>query len=459
MLGIPGGALIKFLIVGAAILTLGLIVYLGYESTAIEVETFEALKGEFIVDVAVSGELKSLRSTKIAGPRLIGDLKIVKLAPEGEYVEEGDFLIQFDTSYLEERLHNYESILATKYQELEVLLAQQKTDSVRRGNQLKKDQLQLELDKMGSLSSQFDAEIEKQHDKIGMQMKELQILNKADEIEITKLENRDKLTIKYEEIKRYKKYVDDYKKRIDDTIVYAPVPGMVVYLEVYMGMGVLRREKIRVGATSLFYGEPFIELSDLSEMLVKTAVNEIEVGKIKRNQEVIIKLDTDKRVYYGTVSRVATLAEKVYVNPNTRDEFRNLYTVEIAIKNSEENTENNGALIPGMSAACRIITDRLQDVVYIPIQSVIEVEDETFVYVKDGGTYKKSPIVTGVKNKDYIVIKEGLEPGQLVTLRDPYKKLQGIGIELKEKQLKPATAKKETGGIPADMPVIIIRDF
>jgi len=459
MLGIPVSNRAKFLIVGGAILTLGLIMYFGYESTAFEVETFEAIKGEFIVDVTVSGELKSLRSTKIAGPRLIGDSKIVKLVPEGEYVEEGDFLIQFDTSYLEERLHNYESILATKYQELDVLLAQQKTDSVRRGNQLKKDQLQLELDKMGSLSSQFDAEIEKQRDQIGMQMKELQILNKADEIESTKLENRDKLIIKYEEIKRYKKYVDDYKKRIDDTIVYAPVPGMVVYLEVYMGLGVLRKEKIRVGASSIFYGEPFIELSDLSEMLVKTAVNEIEVGKIKRNQEVIIKLDTDKRVYYGTVSRVATLAEKVYVNPNTRDKFRNLYTVEIAIKNSEENAENNGALIPGMSAACRIITDRLQDVVYIPVQSVIKEGDDAFVYVKDGGTYKKSPVVTGVKNKDYVVIKEGLEPGKLVTLRDPYKKLQGSGIELKEKQLKPATEQKETGGIPVDVPVIIIRDF
>ncbi|KPK96156.1 hypothetical protein AMJ80_01620 [bacterium SM23_31] len=458
MLRIPGGNRAKFLTVGMAILTLGLIVYLGYKSTAIEVETFEAIRGEFIVDVVASGEFKSLRSTKIAGPSGLGEIKIIDLAPENEYVEKGDFLIQFDDSYLEERLYNYKSTLATKYQELEVLLAQQRTDSVRRGNQLKKDQLQLELDKIGSLSSQFDAEIEKQRDQIGMHMKELQLLDKADEIESKKLENREKLIIKYEEIKRYEKYVDDYTKRLGETTVYAPVPGMVVYLEVYMGLGVLSREKVRVGATSIFYGEPFIELSDLSEMLVKTAVNEIEVGKIKRNQEVIVKLDTDERIYYGTVSRIATLAEKVYVNPNTRNEFRNLYTVEIAIKNSEENTENNGALIPGMSATCTIITDRLQDAVYIPIQSVFEAENETFVYVKDGGTYKKSPIVTGVKNKDYVVIKKGLESGQIVALRDPYKKLQGIGTELKEKQLKPATAKKETGEVPVNMPVVIIRD-
>ena len=426
-----GAARIKYFIVGAAILTLGLIIYFGDESSTYEVETFEALKGEFIVDVVVSGELKASNPINVKFPRITGlstYLKIIKLVPEGEFVEKGDFLVQVDASDLEDRIYNYESILATKYQELDVLLAQQRTDSVRRENQLKKIQLDLELNKATFLKSKFEQENKRREMEISMQLAELRILDKKDEIESKKLENKEKINIKYDEMKRYIKYVDDYTKRLKETIIYAPVPGMVVYNEarIRTDTGPTSQEKIRLGV-SVYYREPLMELTDLSEMLVETAVNEIEVGKIKRKNEVIITLDINKRVYYGTVSRVATLAQKVFINPTNRDNFRNLYTIEIAIKNTESNIENNSPLKPGMSATCTIITDRLPDAVYIPIQSVFEVGDETYVYVKDGETYEKTPVVIGIKNNDYIVIKEGLKSGQLVTFRDPYKKLQDVG--------------------------------
>jgi len=45
------GTRIKYFIVGAAVLTLGLIIYFDNESSTYEVETFETLQGEFIVDV------------------------------------------------------------------------------------------------------------------------------------------------------------------------------------------------------------------------------------------------------------------------------------------------------------------------------------------------------------------------------------------------------------------------
>jgi len=426
-----GAASIKYFIVGAAILALGLIIYFDNESTTYEVETFETLKGEFIVDVVVSGELKARNPLNIKFLRIIGlstYMKIIKLVPEGEFVEKGDFLVQVDGSDLEDRIFNYELTLATKYQELDVLLAQQRTDSVRRENQLKKIQLDLELNKATFLKSKFEQENKRREMEISMQLAELKLLDKIDEIESTKLENKEKINIKYDEMKRYIKYVDDYTKRLKETIIYAPVPGMVVYKEarIRTDTGPTSQEKIRLGV-SVYYRESLMELTDLSEMLVETAVNEIEVGKIKRENEVIITLDINKKLYYGTVSRVATLAQKVYINPANRDKFRNLYTIEIAIKNTEANIENNSQLKPGMSATCRIITDRLQDVVSIPIQSVFEEGDEAYVYVKDGETYEKTPVVIGIKNNDYIVVKEGLEPGQLVTFRDPYKKLQDVG--------------------------------
>ncbi|KPK92774.1 hypothetical protein AMJ80_06375 [bacterium SM23_31] len=426
------GARIKYFIVGAVVVTLGLIFYFGSESTTLEVETFEAQKGEFVVDVVVSGEIKAHNPVSIKFSRITGlstYMKIVKLVPEDEFVEKGDFLVQVDGSDLEDRISNYELTLTTKYQELEVLLAQQRTDSVRRENQLKTIQLNLELNKATFLKSKFEQENKRREMEISMQLAELRLLDKIDEIESKKLENIAKLNTIYDEVRRYEKYVSDYTKRLEETIIYAPVSGMVVYKEARLRTdtgAASTKEKIRLGV-SVYYREPLMELTDLSEMLVETAVNEIEVGKIKRENEVIIKIDKNKKVYYGTISRIATIAEKVYIDPTNREKFRNLYTIEILVKNTEENTENNGRLKPGMSATCRIITDRVPDAVYVPIQSVFEVENETYVYVKDGETYEKTPVVIGIKNNDYVVVEEGLEPGQLVTFRDPYKKLQDVG--------------------------------
>ena len=80
---------------------------------------------------------------------------------------------------------------------------------------------------------------------------------------------------------------------------------------------------------------------------------------------------------------------------------------------------------PGMSSTCQIITDRLDTAVFVPIQSVFEEEGKTFVY--EGGGFDKKFIATGQRNADFIVVEEGLEPGQQVALRDPYSQLEAIG--------------------------------
>ena len=379
--------------------------------------------------VNLSLMLKLPENSKRIGQKIskVPDLKIAKLAPEGETVKEGDFLIQFDTSEIEEKIEEQKLDLAEKNLELEALLAKKEIDSVKLERELEIQQLSFEQQKMNFALAQFKPKSEQRKMQVKMEQEETKYNDKLDEIKSKKLENREKLNRKYNEIKKINNLINTTKKQIESATIYAPIQGLVVYKEVYVGLGGL--EKIRVGST-VYYHDILIELPDLSKMRVKVELSEIDIAKVKLDQEVLVTIDRDESVYPGSVFYIAPIERLVYTTAadGTRKE-RSVYDMEIAI----ENTENDGTLKPGMAATCRIITHRLQDVVYIPVQSVYEMGDETFVYVKDDGKYKKTHVVVGKNNKDYVVIEKGLEPGQLVTIGDPYKKLQEIQRNIKEK--------------------------
>jgi len=439
--GFHSGSSAKFYIFGTVILALILNVYIGCKSTTNdEVETFEVQYGEFIVDVEVTGELKAHQTESIKGSRLVStNLKIAKLAPEGETVKKGDFLIEFDTSEVEEKLEEQKLDLAEKNLELEALLVKKEIDSVKLERELEIQRLSFEQQKMNFALAQFKPKSEQRKMQVKMEQAETNYNDKLDEIKSKKLESREKINRKYNEIKKINNLINTTKKQIESSTIYAPIQGLVVYKEVRMSLGGL--EKIRVGST-VSYSYVLMELPDLSKMCVKAELSEIDLANVKLDQEVIVTIDRDKSVYPGVVIYIAPIERIIYTYSidGTRKQ-KSVYDIEMAI----ENTENDGSLKPGMAATCRIILDKFQDVVYIPIQSVFEMGNETFVYVKDDGKYKKTPVVVGKNNKDYIIIKEVLESGQLVTIGDPYKKLREIEKGIKEQAKNQGAAQRNKG--------------
>jgi multidrug efflux pump subunit AcrA (membrane-fusion protein) len=98
-------------------------------------------------------------------------------------------------------------------------------------------------------------------------------------------------------------------------------------------------------------------------------------------------------------------------------------------------------LKPGMSASAEIVTDRLTDAIYVPLESVFEKDGKTVVY--SAGSTKPIPVEVGQKNADFIVINSGLKPGQKISLRDPTLPLEEIGKEAPKAIQKD---KKNSGG-------------
>jgi multidrug efflux pump subunit AcrA (membrane-fusion protein) len=140
----------------------------------------------------------------------------------------------------------------------------------------------------------------------------------------------------------------------------------------------------------------------------------VDISKVKLDQEVEIKLDAfSDTVFEGRIISIANLAKF-----KEEDSKIKIFPVEILLENTSDQ------FLPGMTVSCRIIIDRLENVLYIPLESLFTEGKNYYVYVKSGSSYDKKKVSVGEKNNDYIVIKDGIAEGELVALSDPYAKVE-----------------------------------
>jgi hypothetical protein len=100
-------------------------------------------------------------------------------------------------------------------------------------------------------------------------------------------------------------------------------------------------------------------------------------------------------------------------------------------------------LRPSMTTGNKIITKTIEDVTYIPLESVQKgVDSIPFVYTKKGN---KQIVVTGEENENNVVIEQGLEAGTIIYLSTPENpdKFKLTGQDLIAVNQERAKAKKE----------------
>jgi len=213
------------------------------------------------------------------------------------------------------------------------------------------------------------------------------------------------------DVERAVSNVKNQKLKLDQSAQLAPSDGIVVYAMV--GSGADAR-KVEVGIIP-FEGQDLIYLPDIGSMLVKTVLNEVDLGKVKVDQPVEIELDAFPGVKFnGTVQSIGTLARR-QVNPAT-GKSTGTKVFDLTIKVDEVDKR----LKPGLSATVNIIVSRLKDVLAIPIESVFTTDNNhTFVYLKNGNSFEKRLVEVGQNNDLYVEVKNGLQEKDIVLLNEP----------------------------------------
>jgi len=185
--------------------------------------------------------------------------------------------------------------------------------------------------------------------------------------------------------------------RPEEFQVRSPINGTV--LEILVNAG----EMITSGTSTFGGGTVLMKLADLSRMIVKAKINEVNIPRVAVNQEVDIRLDAlPGQQFKGRVTAIAAQGVK--------EENIVTYDVTIAIADS------NSALKPMLTANVDIVTKRLDDVLTIPLEVLQVKNGDDVVEVLTNGTPKSRKVRVAFRTETQAVITKGLQEHDQVVI-------------------------------------------
>jgi hypothetical protein len=369
----------------------------------------ESQKGQFDIVVTTTGELQAKKSTDIFGPEFTQsrniramDIKITDMVPEGTEVKIGDYVATLDRTSFDnslkdelERLTTYETNLEMKILDTAVNLSNLRDNIKNLRFSVEEAAITLQQSKYEPPTTIRQAEIAL--DKANRSLDQ-SIRGYSLRVEQAKSDMRTAKTNLSEQRVR----VGDLQTVLSKFIITAPSSGMIIYKRDRMGA------KRKVGSSISPWDNVVATLPDMSSMMSKTYVNEIDVSKVKTGQQVEIVVDAfPEKSYTGTVTSVANIGEQL---PNADAK---VFEVLIEVDGSDP------ILRPSMTTGNKIITKTINDVLFIPLESVQAGADSIpFVYLKNG---TRQVVVLGESNENNVVIEQGLGVGAQIYLNTPEK--------------------------------------
>jgi RND family efflux transporter MFP subunit len=191
------------------------------------------------------------------------------------------------------------------------------------------------------------------------------------------------------------------------TRIDSPIDGTVIDRAIGPG------EVVTPGVQATFEGRALIAIADLSQLVVKTDVNQIDVAKLKVGQAVTVTLDAlPGRTINARVTWIAPASVMA------KDKQVDVFPVEATLETSD------AAIKPGMVADVRVHVDKRVGVVILPIEAVVEQGGAhwvtTLTYGADGKPLRHlSKVEVGARNDREIEIVSGIAPGERVVVRPP----------------------------------------
>lgn len=168
----------------------------------------------------------------------------------------------------------------------------------------------------------------------------------------------------------------------------APVSGYITALNIEIGEMVTQ-------------GSPICSIVNSKRLVIKTGISESDITKIEKGQSVEIFYPPTSKKYSGEITGLGIKPINGTAN----------YPIEIELDNP------GGELYPGMVIEAKIDSNLYKDVIFTSINNIRDDYDKHFLYVIDEEKRAKKVYVEyGVEVSESVIIKSGLEPGDLLVI-------------------------------------------
>jgi len=179
-----------------------------------------------------------------------------------------------------------------------------------------------------------------------------------------------------------------WQTRLGFTRVKAPVTGVVTAKYVEAGSAVSPNQRL-------------FELADVSLLVVRVRVSELDVVDLRPGEAVDLSLDAyPDAAVSGVIRRIFPSAD-----PQSR-----LVPVEVALGRRPAGVDAR----PGFLARVTFAVDRRNHVLTVPAPAVGVTDDGAFVFAVDADTLTRRPVVLGVTSEGWVEVTRGVAEGDRV---------------------------------------------
>ncbi|TWT87350.1 macrolide transporter subunit MacA [Pseudobythopirellula maris] len=419
---------------------------------------------ESVGDAEIRSQVKSKNTT---------GLSILRIVPEGADVEEGDFLVELDSSALDEERtlqqiavntaealvvearNLYEtSVIALKEYEEGVFVQEKQTiesEVFIAEEDLSRAQEYLVYSKklaakgyVTDLQLEADAfAVENARKTLEAAQTKLRVLEKFTREKMLKqLESDVRISeAKWEAEKNSLRLETGRLEEIEDQIakcmIVAPRAGTVKYAHISDRRG--QDDFIVEEGAVIRERQTIIRLPDTSVMQVEVKINESLVKNVSPGMEAQVRpIGYEDSPLRGRLARINQYAEPSgWRRANVKE-----YEAYVDILNAPE------GIRPGMTASVRIRAMFIPDALQAPVQAVIKGGDGDYCLVKDGQDLTLQRVECGPTNDRFYVIENGLEEADLVVL-NPRTFLGRDGLDVPPLQ-RGSPSSGPPGGRPAE---------
>jgi HlyD family secretion protein len=198
-------------------------------------------------------------------------------------------------------------------------------------------------------------------------------------------------------------------KQITKCQIKAPIDGLVIYATT--GKSKKHTKGPIEKGLEVLEGQELIHMPTTSSMMAEVNIRESSLNKVKQGMTVQINVDAmPGKTFSGRVGKIDLLPDSTmaWLNPDLK------------VYRSEVYLDGNASMLrPGMTCRIEIVIDEYSDTLYIPVQSVVRIQNKHVAYVSGPNGIEPRQIEVGMDNDRMILVLSGLSEGEKVLLIPP----------------------------------------
>lgn len=184
--------------------------------------------------------------------------------------------------------------------------------------------------------------------------------------------------------------------RLLKTKILAPFDCTVLTRPVSIGQAVS-------GSAGFNSGTEIMSIANLTDMIINAHVNQADVIRLTAGQEVEVQVESVPGLeMQGKLDRVAPQAV-------TKNGIKG-FAARVAIKHIDPRVR------PGMTAILNFPISSAENVLSVPLSAIFTERTERYVFVKEGESFVRRPVLVGLTDFFYAEVQQGLAEGETVSL-------------------------------------------